>query len=201
MPAQRAPMPMMAIVESVGAETDKTNALRAALKAAIAYYAHGKGNDELTGLSVSLPYGDDYFYEELVKVYTNLGFDSNYIDWLGKFVNASGYDNQYDYSGFCDSWSGWGSYEEDYGCSLSGCGTGSGGSDYCGNYYSSDDEYVGFGTDDWTYDYEDGLWYYYDDGLYLYDDESDEYMYYDENEDLFYYYDDADEDWYAIEDW
>ncbi len=193
---------MLAIVESVGAETDKTKALRAALKAAIAYYAHSGGADELTGLSVSLPYGDDYFYESLVKVYTNLGFDSNYIDWLGQFVDASGVSDHYDYSSFCDSWGGWGDYEEEYGCSLSGCGTGSGGSDYCGSYYSdSDDEYIGFDSDDWTYDYEDELWYYYDDGLYLYDDESDEYMYYDEYDDLFYVYDDASEDWYAIEDW
>lgn len=185
---------MLAIVENVGVETEKTKALRSALKAAIAYYAHSGSPDELTGLSVSLPYGDEYFYEQLVDVYSNLGFDKDYIDWLGKFVEAEGMNDHYDYSDFSDSWGGWGSYEEDYGCSLSGIGTGNCGGEYC-------DEYVNADADDWTYDYEDEVWYYYDDGLYLYDDESDTMMYYDEYDDLIYYYDESYDEWYEVEDW
>ena len=195
---------MLAIVESVEADTGKADELRSALKAAVAYFGHGSGNNELTGLSVSLPYGDPYFYEELRRVYGNLGFDAEYIEWLGNFVDAEG--ASYDYSDFSDTWGGWGAYEEEYGCDLSGCGTGSGGlaSQIAGNLggsYDEEDEYLDLNSEDWVYDYEDELWYLYDDGLYLYDDETDTMMYYDEYEDYFYYYDEADEEWYLIEDW
>ena len=45
------------------------------LKAAVAYYGHTSDKNELTGLAVSLPYGDDEFYAQLSDVYSDIGFD------------------------------------------------------------------------------------------------------------------------------
>ena len=61
------------------------------------------------------------------------------MDWLKKFVNATGRFDYNDYSDFEESWGGWESYEEGW---------------------SSDNEYC---EDDWVYDYEEEIWYLYED--------------------------------------
>ncbi len=168
---------MMSIVESVGQEDEVTDNLRTSLKDCVAYFGHTSDKNELTGLAVSLPYGDRDFYDQLVSVYSKCGFDKKYIDWLERFVSAKGSDDYCDYSGFEDSWCGWGTYEQ---------GWGSG---------SMDED-----SDDWEYDYEEKIWYLYEDGnVYLYDDESDIMFFYDEYEDTLYYYDEEDDDWYIAE--
>ena len=169
---------MMSIVESVGAEGQPTDDLRAALKACAAYFGHTSDKNELTGLAVCLPYGDRTCYKKLVDVYSKCGFDKAYIDWLEGFVSASGSDNYNDYSEFEDSWSGWGTYEQGW------------------NSCECDEDF-----EDWEYDYEDEVWYLYEDGnIYLYDDETDSLFVYDEYEDELYYYDENDDEWYLVED-
>ncbi|MCR5590646.1 MAG: hypothetical protein K6F73_03875 [Lachnospiraceae bacterium] len=168
---------MMSIVENVGEEGVSTDNLRSSLKDCVAYFGHTSDKNELTGLAISLPYGDRSYYDRLVKVYSKCGFDEKYINWLEKFVGAEGSSNYCDYSEFEDSWSGWETYEEGW--------------ESCDG--SEDFE-------DWEYDYEEKLWYLYEDGnVYLYDDESDMMFFYDEYEDEIYYYDEDDDDWYIVE--
>jgi len=215
---------MLAIVESVGTEDEKTDDLRSALKASIAYFGHTSDKNELTGLAVLLPYGDPDYYDQLAEVYSNCGIDDDYIEWLEKFVDSEGAGNYHDYSDFENSWGGWGSYQGSIAdvCQTGGgsCPTGSGscatgGSSYqygggaCETGSCPDDGYYDDGSyddgycddsylrDNWTYDYDEGLWYQYDDGtMYLYDDESGTTYYYDEESDETYYYDEEDDEWY-----
>ena len=189
---------MLALIESVDKDSDEAKTLMSALKAAVAYYGHTSDKNELTGLAVSLPYGDPWFYKQLKNVYQDLGFGDEYLDWLKGFTAGSP-DEYYDFEGFESSWSGWSAYEGEYGCNLS-----SGGSCEYSYDYDDGDQYrddTDSGTDDWIYDYEEELWYLYeDDILYLYDEESEMLCYYDEGEDEIYYYDEYDDEWYLMED-
>ncbi len=193
---------MLSIVESLGAEGEKTDDLRTALKACAAYFGHTSDSNELTGMAVSLPYGDPEYYEQLTKVYTKCGFDADYIKWLGKFVDAEGVGNYHDFSGFEESWGGWASYENGNYCTTGGCsvqGSVQGyeqGNAQCGVQYDGQCS----GEDDWTYDYDENVWYLYEnDVLYLYDDETDLMCYYDEAGDEYYYYDEGYDGWYPME--
>ena len=169
---------MMSIVESVGEEGKHTDDLRSCLTECVAYFGHTSDKNELTGLAVSLPYGDRDYYDQLVDVYSKCGFDGEYIDWLEGFVSARGSDDYCDYSGFEDSWCGWGSYDGGW----SSCPT--------------DEDF-----EDWEYDYEEEMWYLVEDGnIYLYDDEEDMLFLYDEYEDAIYYYDEEADDWYIVDD-
>ncbi len=73
--------------------------LQAAFKEAVVHYGATAGETGMSGLSVTLPYGDAEFYDELVKVFTACGFDSDYVAWLEEFVGADGasYNNDYNY--------------------------------------------------------------------------------------------------------
>lgn len=192
---------VLAMVENIDNSSEEAKTLTAALKSSMAYYGHTEDKNELTGLAVSLPYGDEYFYDKLCDVYGELGMDSEYINWLGKFVSRGISDSYYDYDDFSDSWGGWGSYESDYGW---GSFFGDDGYDswddwdfWGGDYGYEDDGYV----DDWVYDYESELWYCIDgDTVYLYDDESDIMYFYDTETEEVYYYDDDTEEWYLYED-
>ncbi len=168
---------ILSIVESVGKDDEASDGLRSALKACAAYFGHTSDRNELTGLAVSLPYGDSSYYNELEKVYSKCGFDREYIDWLKNFVDAEGSGSHYDYSGFEDSWGGWGSYEEGWGS--------------CGEEWD---------FEDWEYDYEEEIWYIYEDGIiYLYDEETDTIFCYNEDDDEMLYYDEEADDWYPAE--
>ncbi len=178
---------MLAIIESVDSSSDEAKKLLSALKASISYYGHTKDKNELTGLAVSLPYGDSDFYDRLKSVYSALGLDNDYIGWLKKFVSENV--SFYDYDSFENDWSGWGAYESDYGCNISGGAS----CEYGYDYENSDYE------DDWIYDAEEDIWYQYvDDELYLYDEESDSIFYYDEEEDEIYRYDESTDDWELV---
>ena len=199
---------MLALVESIDSESNEAKNLISVLKAAVAYYGHTSDSNELTGMAVSLPYGDRDFYKRLKKVYKSVGFEDEYIEWLEKFVDSEGQDDFFDFGFFEDSWGGWGEYEEEYGCSDGNCTNswfysddGSWSDDFCENENS---EYYDYGDedsfDDWIYDYEEELWYLYEDGiLYLYDDETDTTYYYDEDEDIVYAYDEENDEWYEAE--
>lgn len=179
---------MLSIVETAGINGDESDDLRNALKTSVAYFGHTKDKNELTGLSVSLPYGNYGLYTEMADIYNNIGIDPKYVDWLENFVNAEGSEDYCDYSGFEDSWGGWGSYGDGY----SACST----SDAWCYDDGGSDQY----SEDWVYDYEDEIWYLYQDGVtYLYDDETETMYYYDEENDEIYVYDDENDDWYLTE--
>lgn len=188
---------ILALTENIDNSSDEAKALTSALKAAVTYYGHTSDKNELTGLAVSLPYGDPDFYKQLKSVFMEIDIDSEYVQWLGHFVTDSSYDSYYDYGSFASFWGGWGDYESEYGGNLSN-GSCEYGYDYCSDEcsgYEDEDD-----TDDWIYDYEEDIWYLYeDDMLFLYDEESDTICYYDEDEDELYYYDENDDDWYLLE--
>ncbi|MBR6315625.1 MAG: hypothetical protein IKR58_01325 [Lachnospiraceae bacterium] len=188
---------ILALEESIDKDSNEAKKLTSTLKAAITYWGHTKDKDELTGMAITLPYGDDEFYDKLTDVYAEVGIDKEYINWLGGFVNSEGYDDYNDYSFFEELWNGWGDYEDDYGCNSS-----NGSCEYAYDYDSGD--YYGHGneefSDNWIYDFEEDLWYMYEDGvLYFYDEETDTMSYYDEETDEIYYYDDAADDWRLME--
>jgi len=190
---------ILAILENVDNSSPEAKKLTSALKAAVVYYGHTVDKNELTGLAVSLPYGDEYFYERLKEVYKGIGLDNEYIEWLGAFVDSEGYSDYFDFGSFMSNWAGWGAYEALFGCNISG-----GSCEYSYDYDSAnyaDDYYYEEGEyDDWLYDSEEDIWYLYeDDILYLYDDESDTLFYYDEPEDKIYYYDEDKDDWLEAE--
>lgn len=192
---------IMAVASNI--DTEQSQALKSALSNAIVYMSATAGDADLTGISVTLPYGDQVFYGDLRTIFTNSGFDTNYIAWLEKFVTASGSGNYYDYSDWEDDWEGWDDYSDDYdwsdwdyfedddnywddwniwgsfGCDDYSC--------YDDDYYSDDDYYGCY--DDYCYD-DDG--YYYGDDYYSYDD------YYDDG---YYDYGDVYEDFYGDDDW
>lgn len=83
--------------------SDKATALKAALKKAIVHYGCTSGDQGMCGMSVTLPYGDAAFYDELVTVFRKCGFDKDYLDWLGKFVDADGANKYYSDYGYDQS--------------------------------------------------------------------------------------------------
>ena len=195
---------MLALVENVDTKSDEAKTLTSALKACIAYYGHTSDRNELTGMAVSLPYGDPNFYSSMAAVFKSLKIDQEYIEWLRGFTRSYNTLDYYNYDDFEESWGGWGEYEDTYGCPDGICtnslfydedadgddSTTIDTSDYYGYLDSST-------CDDWIYDYEDELWYLYeDDTLYIYDDETDRMFYYDEYSDTLYYYDEEDDRWY-----
>ncbi len=189
---------ILALVEGIDSSSSEAKELMSALKAAVSYYGHTSDKNELTGLSVSLPYGDSYFYDQLRSVYSDIDFDEDYIDWLEGFVYTVSYDDYYDYDSFEDSWGGWGAYEDEYGGNISGGGSCEYGYDYdTGDYYGYGDEWA---ADNWIYDYEEEIWYLYEnETLYLYDDMTDTTYYYDEDADELYYYDESRDDWFPAD--
>ena len=189
---------IMAVASNI--TTTESEALRSALSSAITYMSATSENADLTGISVTLPYGDKTFYADLKTIFTNCGFDSAYITWLEKFTTAAGVGNYYDYSDWEDDWDGWDDYSDNYNWD-DWCYNGDGYDDYwdswdfwgifgsddnsCYDYdYYSDDDYYGY-YDDYCYE-DDG--YYYGDDFYSYDD------YYDNG---YYDYNDAYDDFYG----
>lgn len=88
----------------------ESDALCAALDQAIAYYSATSNETTLAGLSVTLPYGDAAFYNELRRVFLNAGIDAPYVQWLNKFVSVETETAYYDFGGF----EGWDDYTGGY---------------------------------------------------------------------------------------
>ena len=177
---------IMALADTL--DTDESKALESAVSNAIVYVNSCGDDTSLTGISVTLPYGDSEFYYDLQTVFTNCGFSSEYITWLEKFTDAEGADSFYDYGNWDSDWSGWDNYEDDYNWS-----------DWYEDY---DDEY--WEDDDWGWSIFDYLFswnsWYSDDDWY-YDDNSDNWSY--EGDDWYYgdYYDNSrQDDWYDYRD-
>ena len=101
----------------------------------------------MTGLSVTLPYGDEDFYDALTRVFTGAGLDGDYVTWLGKFTD--GCDSYYDYDPWYEEdWQGWDDYEDDF--------------DWLDWLFFDDEDY--WEDDDWDdwdcweYDWDDGCY-------------------------------------------
>ena len=86
---------IMAVAQSI--ESKETEALAAAVNLSICYFNCTDDEVGMTGLSVTLPYGDSEFYGYLYPVFTGVGMDADYVGWLEKFVYAEGYNDYYDY--------------------------------------------------------------------------------------------------------
>ena len=93
--------------------SEKTDALCAAFDAAVVAFGATSDETTLTGLSVTLPYGDAAFYNELKRVFRNAGIDDAYIEWLGKFVQVESSAGYFDFGDAYD-WDGWNVYYDDY---------------------------------------------------------------------------------------
>ena len=87
-----------------------SDALCAALDQAIVYFNATSGEQTLAGLSVTLPYGDDAFYQELRRVFLNAGIDEGYVTWLQKFTSVETETEFFDFG----TWGGWSDYEGGY---------------------------------------------------------------------------------------
>ena len=105
---------IMAVASTIS--SDESEALASALNAAIVYMESTEDDASLTGLSATIPYGDSSFYSDLVTVFTNCGFDEDYINWLGNFIGvaSSSYSDYYSFGDFDQNWNGWGSYDDSY---------------------------------------------------------------------------------------
>ena len=107
---------IMAVAQNINAADSKeAEALAAAVDLAVAYFNCTADEVGMTGLSVTLPYGDADFYDLLCPVFTGVGMDADYVSWLGKFVEADGFNDYYDYeTWYEDDWDGWDEYDDDW---------------------------------------------------------------------------------------
>ncbi len=78
-------------------ESNEATALKQAFSNAVVHFGSTSGEQGMSGLGVTLPYGDAEFYDELVKVFTASGIDKDYVKWLEAFVSAEGADDFYDF--------------------------------------------------------------------------------------------------------
>lgn len=165
---------IMSVAENIDSEESK--ALSAAISEAIVYSNSTADDASLTGLSVTLPYGDGEFYAQLEDVFTNVGIDDEYVDWLKNFVDESATNDFYDYDSWEEDWSGWDDYDEEYDWSD----------------WSDEEDSDWWSDDSWwlddNYSYDDYDDYYYDD--YYYDDYDDDYYYGDDDYNDGYFWDD-----------
>ena len=100
---------MLALTVSISSPLTKSMVSK--LADCVAYYNCSFDNTGLTGLSVTLPYGDNEFYESLGRVFAGIGIDKRYIQWLGNFQTQAAADNYYDYYEFDNEWEGWDDFE------------------------------------------------------------------------------------------
>lgn len=190
---------IMALASNVNSE--QSAALKASLDKALVYVNSCGSSSNLTGISVTLPYGDSEFYEQLSSVFSCCGLDSRYITWLGKFVYTKGANDYYDYEDWDEDWSGWDDYYDDFDWYDWGEEFGS---DFDNAAYWNLDRYWYYDYEDWEaddfdwgdwYDWTDEDWY---DDDYEYEEWSDDEDWDDD------YWDDDWEDWdddYDVYDW
>ncbi len=119
--------------------------LETAVSNAIAYM-DSSSSESLTGIGVTLPYGDSVFYSELQKIFTNCALDSDYIIWLQKFVSAQGSGSFYDYGSWYENWEGWSGWYSQMQNAAQG-GSGQAGSGPDDGYYEDDPDGGGYYDD------------------------------------------------------
>ncbi len=136
---------IMAVAQNIA--SPEAEALSAAVSLAVNYFNCSYDEIGMTGLSVTLPYGDEDFYDALTRVFTGAGLDGDYVTWLGKFTD--GCDSYYDYDPWYEEdWQGWDDYEDDF--------------DWLDWLFFDDEDY--WEDDDWDdwdcweYDWDDGCY-------------------------------------------
>lgn len=123
-------------------DSEQSAALTAAINATLCYVRNTKDNEGLTGIAVSLPYGDRDYYTTLKPIFYDIGLDAEYVDWLYQFTSVEKQVSESLHDSWDDSWDGWDEYEDDYDWESSEY------SDYDDEYW--DDRY------DWDdFEYED----------------------------------------------
>lgn len=134
---------MRAIASAVEG-VEESDALAAALDGAIVYAAANSHDAHMTGLAVTLPYGDAAGYNNLEKIFTDVGFDDEYVEWLENFASAGGSFSEYDWYDYFSDWQGYNSYDYNdyYGDYY----------DYYGDSYGDYYDYYGGYDDYWGYD-------------------------------------------------
>lgn len=144
-------------------EGSEATALKAAFENAMVHYGSTSGEEGMSGLGVTLPYGDAEFYDQLVKVFKACEIDGEYVDWLEAFVDAEGVDSHYNGYGYgSGSYDAYG-YDDEYGY---GYGYGNNDSNAYGYGYNNSYGYghgsnsanghgysYGYGYDDESYGY------------------------------------------------
>ncbi|MBE6754243.1 MAG: hypothetical protein E7559_07845 [Ruminococcaceae bacterium] len=181
---------MLAIARSVD-DVPESDPLISALTNAIIYCAANSQDSHMTGMAVTLPYGNTSVYNDLKIVFGNAGFEEEYINYLGKYTSVgSSASSLYDWSDWYSDWGGWDDYSDwdswddysDYGYDDYGWGDWSGWEEYnsADNGWSEYDYYdYFFGGDSYGEGYGDSSDYLYDFfDYYGYGDSSD-YGYYD----------------------
>lgn len=144
---------IMAVAQNISAQ--ETAALQSAVDHAVVYYRCTEDESGLTGISVTLPYGDSYFYDSLTEIFLSCGINRDYVEWLGKFVDAAGNYEYYDYDDWYEEkWSGWDDYEDDYDWYDWDCELDDDWYDWDSYYYDWDDGDYDDDYDDWEYWYE-----------------------------------------------
>ena len=95
-------------------DPEGSSALSSALSSAIAACSATEGNRHMTGLSVTLPYGDSTFYQKMKSVLLGCRFDETYLEWLGTFADALDIgENYYDHWEDWDAeWGGWEDFQQ-----------------------------------------------------------------------------------------
>lgn len=97
---------ILAVSNMVNAEG--AAALSSALSNAIVACNATQGDANMTGLSVTLPYGNSAFYQKAVEVFLNCGFSETYLEWLGTFADCLESGNYYDnWDAWTAEWSSW----------------------------------------------------------------------------------------------
>jgi len=163
---------IMAVSSTI--DSSESQALNAALNNTLIYVTATEADAGLTGISVTLPYGDSSFYRNLQEIFTNVGMESDYITWLGKFTSAEGASDFYSYDDWDDAWDGWEDFDDDY--------------DWSDWEYYDDDSYWDddscWGWDDWDYDDSWNEWIYEDEDNWSWDEDDDSWYY--EGDDWYY---------------
>ena len=101
---------LMALASTMN--TPESDALAACMKSCVLYCSSTSGDAYMTGLSVTLPYGDSDFYYELYDVFSNCGFSSQYLTFLSGFADVEATSYDWDDSGF-EGWDTYDSYYDD----------------------------------------------------------------------------------------
>lgn len=70
-----------------------------ALHQVMPYVNKSADEEAIFGMAVTLPYGDQTFYEVMEIIYSNVGIDEEYIEWLKQFANVETNGEHYDYDG------------------------------------------------------------------------------------------------------
>ena len=116
---------ILAVADAVN--SDKSAALADAMNQAIVHYNRTDGEEGLSGIGVTLPYGDAEFYDQLDDIFEAVGIDGEYVNWLEEFVNAEGANSFYEYD--FENFDGFGEYG-DYGYGYEDYGYGDYGYEY-----------------------------------------------------------------------